>query len=200
MQRTISSLKERIESTYAPGKVSNRSQKPSNNHERIYDQSEDQSENPISSDKHLEIPPQNAELDRDTEIDRYIKIVSWSDSDNCYIGLCPEVTSVECRGDNEKDVFESLCNIVDETVALHRLLGKNLPGSRQLIAGSVVHSHSNYFSTHQVRRQAVQHHDSVVSETTSSLPDAGTPYRFSSTLMSRQNRFLRHCSTRVRMS
>lgn len=131
--------------------------------------------------------------DRICESDRYIKIVSWSEPDNCYIGLCPEVTSTECRGDDERDVFETLCNVVEETVALHRLLGKPLPGGANLSTGNRTTSYVAQQSHENLSRKSTT---DMETEATSS----GTPYRYRSTLMSNQNRFLRDCSIRVRIS
>ena len=135
------------------------------------------------------------------ETDRYIKIISWSDEDNCYVGLCPEVTNAECHGDNEREVFETLCNIVDETVALHRLLGKRLPGAKNI---SSLRSPLTSDNESQTDRSATST-SSTISPTAhphqSSLkPRQESPYRYGSTLVSQQNRFLRDCGTRVRIS
>jgi predicted RNase H-like HicB family nuclease len=45
---------------------------------------------------------------------RYIKIVEWSDEDQCFIGQCPGVVGQYCHGDNEAEVYAELCEIVDE--------------------------------------------------------------------------------------
>ena len=45
---------------------------------------------------------------------KYIKIVEWSDEDECFIGYCPGIIGPCCHGDNEVEVYEHLCEIVDE--------------------------------------------------------------------------------------
>ncbi len=59
--------------------------------------------------------------------DRYIKIVEWSDEDNCFIGTCPELFYGGCHGDDPKAVFAELCDIVDEIVEIHEKDGTPLP-------------------------------------------------------------------------
>jgi predicted RNase H-like HicB family nuclease len=58
---------------------------------------------------------------------KYAKIVTWSNEDNCYVGSCPEIMFGGCHGDDEVLVFQELCHIVDEIVALYRQDGKPLP-------------------------------------------------------------------------
>jgi predicted RNase H-like HicB family nuclease len=50
---------------------------------------------------------------------RYVKIVEWSDEDRCFIGSCPGLFYGGCHGDDEKQVFVELCELVDETIALY---------------------------------------------------------------------------------
>ncbi len=35
---------------------------------------------------------------------RYLKIVEWSEEDQCYIGQCPGIIGPCCHGDNEAQV------------------------------------------------------------------------------------------------
>ena len=58
---------------------------------------------------------------------RYVKIVEWSEEDGCYVGSSPGLLYGGCHGDDEKQVFEELCQIVDETIDLYRADGKPLP-------------------------------------------------------------------------
>jgi predicted RNase H-like HicB family nuclease len=58
---------------------------------------------------------------------RYVKIVEWSDEDQCYVGSCPGLFYGGCHGDDEKEVFAELCRIVDETIELYLKDGKPLP-------------------------------------------------------------------------
>ena len=58
---------------------------------------------------------------------RYVKIVEWSDEDQCYVGSCPGLFLGGCHGDDERAVFEELCMIVEETVGLYHVDGTPLP-------------------------------------------------------------------------
>jgi predicted RNase H-like HicB family nuclease len=58
---------------------------------------------------------------------RYVKIVEWSEEDQCYIGSSPGLLYGGCHGDDERQVFEELCQIVDETIELYQQDGKPLP-------------------------------------------------------------------------
>ena len=58
---------------------------------------------------------------------RYVKIVEWSEEDHCYVGSAPGLILGGCHGDDERQVFEELCHIVDEAIDLYRHDGKPLP-------------------------------------------------------------------------
>jgi len=58
---------------------------------------------------------------------RYVKIVEWSDEDQCFIGSCPGLFFGGCHGNDEKAVFSELCEIVEETLVLFKKEGKPLP-------------------------------------------------------------------------
>jgi predicted RNase H-like HicB family nuclease len=58
---------------------------------------------------------------------RYVKIVEWSDEDQCYVGSAPGLIYGGCHGDDEKAVFDELCQIVEEAIELYRRDGQPLP-------------------------------------------------------------------------
>jgi predicted RNase H-like HicB family nuclease len=58
---------------------------------------------------------------------RYAKIVEWSDEDNCYVGSAPGLILGGCHGNDERAVFEELCQIVEEAITLYKKDGKPLP-------------------------------------------------------------------------
>lgn len=58
---------------------------------------------------------------------RYVKIVEWSEEDNCYVGSAPGLILGGCHGDDERAVFTELCQIVEEAIALYERDGKPLP-------------------------------------------------------------------------
>ena len=51
--------------------------------------------------------------------DRYVKVVEWSEADGCYVGSAPGLIYGGCHGDNEREVFAELCDIVQEAVQLY---------------------------------------------------------------------------------
>lgn len=57
----------------------------------------------------------------------YAKIVEWSEEDQCFVGSAPGLVYGGCHGADEKEVFEQLCRIVDEIIALYHQDGKPLP-------------------------------------------------------------------------
>jgi predicted RNase H-like HicB family nuclease len=61
------------------------------------------------------------------ESTRYVKVVEWSDEDGCYVGSSPGLLFGGCHGDDEREVFEQLCVIVEETIRLYHEDGKPLP-------------------------------------------------------------------------
>ena len=67
---------------------------------------------------------------------KYVKIVEWSDQDRCFIGSCPELFYGGCHGNDEREVFDHLCQIVNEMIELYKQDGKPLPqplSGRELI-------------------------------------------------------------------
>jgi len=59
--------------------------------------------------------------------DQYLKIVEWSEEDQCYVGTCPGLFFGGCHGVNEVQVYKELSKIVEENIALYRETGKPLP-------------------------------------------------------------------------
>lgn len=39
---------------------------------------------------------------------RYVKIVEWSEEDNCFVGSCPGLLFGGCHGDDEMSVFRAV--------------------------------------------------------------------------------------------
>ena len=82
------------------------------------------------------------------ERDRYLKIVEWSEEDNCYVGSVPGWLGPCCHGDDEEKVYYQLCKIVDEWIEIVKKDGLPLPpetsgkkysGKFQLRVGSDLH-------------------------------------------------------------
>ncbi len=58
---------------------------------------------------------------------QYVKIVEWSDEDQCFVGSCPGLFFGGCHGLDERQVFAELCDLVDETIELLHRENRPLP-------------------------------------------------------------------------
>ena len=58
---------------------------------------------------------------------RYAKVVEWSEKDHCYVGSAPGLIFGGCHGDDERNVFAELCQIVNEAIELYQESGLPLP-------------------------------------------------------------------------
>ena len=45
---------------------------------------------------------------------KYGEVVEWSEEDQCFIGYCPGIVGPCCHGDDEKEVYRELRQIVEE--------------------------------------------------------------------------------------
>jgi predicted RNase H-like HicB family nuclease len=61
--------------------------------------------------------------------DRYIKLVEWSEEDQCYIGTCPGLMLRGVHGDDEISVYRDLCRAVEEWISIYEADGDPLPPS-----------------------------------------------------------------------
>ena len=66
--------------------------------------------------------------------DRYLKLVVWSEEDQCYVGRCPDLMLGGVHGSNETTVFAELCEAVDEWIRLCESDGRPLPVPNSLSA------------------------------------------------------------------
>ena len=73
---------------------------------------------------------------------KYIKIVEWSDEDQCFVGHCPGIVGPCCHGDDEVEVYRQLCQIVDEWLEIAARENRTLPPptTGQDIPGSLLAS------------------------------------------------------------
>ncbi len=58
---------------------------------------------------------------------KYVKIVEWSEEDQTYVGSAPGLIFGGRHGDDERAVFDELCVIVDEAIAIYGADNKPLP-------------------------------------------------------------------------
>jgi len=59
--------------------------------------------------------------------DRYLKLVSWSEDDHCYVGSVPGWIGPCCHGNDETEVYRDLCRVLDEWIEIYRRDGRPLP-------------------------------------------------------------------------
>ncbi len=61
--------------------------------------------------------------------DQYHKWVEWSEEDQVYLGKCPDlITGI--HGDDPRQVYADLCDVVDEVVRELESKARPLPPSR----------------------------------------------------------------------
>jgi predicted HicB family RNase H-like nuclease len=80
--------------------------------------------------------------------DHYLKIVEWSEEDQCYVGSIPGWIGKCCHGDDEEGVYRQLCQILDEWIEIYEnddiplpasISGKKFSGKFQLRVDSDLH-------------------------------------------------------------
>ena len=59
--------------------------------------------------------------------DNYLKLVYWSDEDQCYVGRSPGLFYGGVHGENELVVFKELVKVIDDWVETYEKEGKKLP-------------------------------------------------------------------------
>ena len=59
--------------------------------------------------------------------DKYLKIVEWSEDDQCYVGHCPSLMMGGVHGKNEAKVYKELCEVVEEWIEIYKAEGDSLP-------------------------------------------------------------------------
>ncbi len=59
--------------------------------------------------------------------DHYLKIVEWSEEDQCYVGTCPGLMLGGIHGDDEARVYNELCRTVEEWIDIFEQDGVPLP-------------------------------------------------------------------------
>jgi predicted HicB family RNase H-like nuclease len=80
--------------------------------------------------------------------DHFLKIVEWSEEDQCYVGSIPGWIGKCCHGDDEKNVYHQLCQVLEEWIEIYKednmplppsISGKNFSGKFQLRVDSDLH-------------------------------------------------------------
>ncbi len=67
------------------------------------------------------------------ESDIYKKIVYWSNEDDCFIGMCPELMYGGVHGDDPVEVFKELSETIEEVIAIFKEDGKPLPEQKEVV-------------------------------------------------------------------
>ena len=63
------------------------------------------------------------------ESDKYLKLVEWSEEDQCYVGSCPGLMLGGVHGKDESKVYAELCKVVDEWIKIYKKDGAPLPAA-----------------------------------------------------------------------
>ena len=71
------------------------------------------------------------------ESDLYKKIIYWSDEDNCFIGMCPELMYGGVHGDNAFEVFKELNEAVEEVIEIYEEDKIPLPRPKNIVLETV---------------------------------------------------------------
>lgn len=58
---------------------------------------------------------------------RYLKVVEWSNEDQCFVGSAPGLLLGGCHGMDERAVFSELCDAVEEAIEIYKTGGNPLP-------------------------------------------------------------------------
>jgi len=61
--------------------------------------------------------------------DQYIKIVEWSEEDQCYVGTCQGLMLGGIHGDDETKVYKELCQAVEEWIDIYEKDKEALPAA-----------------------------------------------------------------------
>ena len=61
------------------------------------------------------------------DINKYVKLVEWSEEDQCYVGRVPGLALGGTHGPNEIQVFQELNSLVEEWIAIHQESDTPLP-------------------------------------------------------------------------
>lgn len=59
--------------------------------------------------------------------DKYIKLVEWSEEDNCFVGSIPGWIGKCCHGDDEFEVYKELDKILKEWIDIYKKDKLKLP-------------------------------------------------------------------------
>jgi predicted RNase H-like HicB family nuclease len=70
---------------------------------------------------------QSNEPNHEQTSDHYVKVVAWSEEDQCYIGCCPGLMLGGLHGSDEQAVYAELCQAVEEWTQLYESEGRPLP-------------------------------------------------------------------------
>ncbi len=61
--------------------------------------------------------------------DQYLKIVEWSEEDQCYVGSCSGLMRGGVHGDDGAKVYKELCQAVEEWIEVYEKDGESLPAA-----------------------------------------------------------------------
>lgn len=81
---------------------------------------------------------------------QYLRVVEWSEEDQCYVGRVPGLALGGVHGKDEAKVYVALTNLIDEWIKIHEednaplppaTAGKKYSGKFNLRVGPALHEH-----------------------------------------------------------
>lgn len=109
--------------------------------------------------------------------DQFLKIVEWSEEDQCYVGTCPGIMLGGIHGGNEAKVYAELCQAVDKWIDLYEQDGHPLPeptAGKDYSGKFVLRVGSDLHKTLAV--EALRHGESLNQHCVQLLREAQAPY------------------------
>ncbi|HDL64518.1 MAG TPA: toxin-antitoxin system HicB family antitoxin [Proteobacteria bacterium] len=109
--------------------------------------------------------------------DKYLKIVEWSEEDQCYIGTCPGLMLGGIHGDNETRVYKELCQAVEEWIEIYQDDREPLPAAtagKEYSGKFVVRVGTNLRKALAI--EALRHGESLNSSCVHMLREERSPY------------------------
>jgi len=109
--------------------------------------------------------------------DQYLKIVEWSEEDQCYVGTCPGLMLGGIHGDDETDVYKELCQAVEEWIEVYQADRETLPAAtagREYSGKFVVRVGKDLHK--KLAIEALRHGESLNSFCVHVLREESTPY------------------------
>ena len=132
---------------------------------------------------------------------QYLKIVEWSEEDQCYVGTCPGLMLGGIHGEDEAKVYKELCQAVEEWIEIYQedkeplpesTAGKEYSGKFVVRVGRDLHK--------ALAIDALRHGESLNSYCVNKLREEGSPNGGNKRMQGSARRARTHTSSKKRES